>query len=178
MSTIRGGPGLPGITGDEGKRLVTGVRRRAGTGRAPGSALIAVAAWLLALTGGGALFVSFSAQYAYIFKVRRQDAASVIEALLLDLLMIVFTLLALGLSRAGKSSRTEPVLIVACAAAGRRPAGSAGGAAAGHCPQLPVRRAERQPIMTTVPPAEPLPPCAARSAPSTPGSTRPGSGPT
>ncbi len=46
--------------------------RRAGTGRAPGSVLIAVAAWLLALTGGGALFVSFSAQYAYIFAVRHQ----------------------------------------------------------------------------------------------------------
>ena len=105
MSTIRGGPGLPGIADDEGERLATNVRRRAGTGRAPGSALIAVAAWLLALTGGGALFVSFSAQYAYIFTIRRQHTASVIEALLLDLLMIVFTLLALGLSRAGKSAR-------------------------------------------------------------------------
>ena len=89
MSTIRGGRGLTGITGDEDERFATGVRRRAGTGRAPGSVLITVAVWLLALTGGGALFVSFSAQYAYIFKVRRQDAASVIEALLLDLLMIV-----------------------------------------------------------------------------------------
>jgi len=117
MSTMRGGPGLSGITRATGERFATSVRRRAGTGRAPGSALIAVAAWLLALTGGGALFVSFSAQYAYIFTVRRQDAASVIEALLVDLLMIVFTLLALGLSRAGKSSRTERVLIVACAAA-------------------------------------------------------------
>ena len=93
------------------------MHRRAGTGRTPGSALIAVAAWLLALTGGGALFVSFSAQYAYILAVRRQDAASVIEALLLDLLMIVFTLLALGLSRAGKSARAERALILACAAA-------------------------------------------------------------
>ena len=90
---------------------------RAGTGRAPGSVLIAVAAWLLALTGGGALFVSFTAQYVYIFTVRRQDAASVIEALLLDLLMIVFTLLALGLSRAGQPARTERALILACAAA-------------------------------------------------------------
>ena len=96
---------------------ITGVRRRDGTGRAPGSVLIAVAAWLLALIGGGALFVSFSAQYAYIFTVRRQDAASVIEALLLDLLMIVFTLLALGLSRAGKSARAERILILTCAAA-------------------------------------------------------------
>jgi signal transduction histidine kinase len=104
-------------TGPEpGERLTT-VRRRAGTGRAPGSVLIAVATWLLALTGGGALFVSFSAQYAYILAIRRQDAASVIEALLLDLLMIVFTLLALGLSRAGQSARAERALILACAAA-------------------------------------------------------------
>jgi hypothetical protein len=117
MSTTRGGPGLPGITRDGGEQHATSVRRRAGTGRAPGSALIAVAAWLLALTGGGALFVSFSAQYAYIFTVRRQDAASVIEALLLDLLMIMFTLLALGLARAGKPARTERALILACAAA-------------------------------------------------------------
>ena len=93
------------------------MRRRDGTGRAPGSVLIAVAAWQLALIGGGALFVSFSAQYAYIFTVRRQNAASVIEALLLDLLMIVFTLLALGLSRAGKSARAERILILTCAVA-------------------------------------------------------------
>jgi hypothetical protein len=79
--------------------------------------LIAVAAWQLALIGGGALFVSFSAQYAYIFTVRRQNAARVIEALLLDLLTIVFTLLALGLSRAGKSARAERILILTCAVA-------------------------------------------------------------
>ena len=91
--------------------------RRTGTGRAPGSALIAVAAWLLALTGGGALFVSFTAQYAYLLAIRRQDAASLIEALLLDLGMITFTLLALGLSRAGQSARAERILILACAAA-------------------------------------------------------------
>ncbi len=112
-----GGRGLSGNTRDDGERLITGVRRRAGTGRTPGSVLIAVAAWLLALTGGGALFVSFSAQYAYLVAVRRQAVASVIEALLLDLLMIVFTLLALGLSRAGQSARSERALILACAAA-------------------------------------------------------------
>jgi len=117
MSTTRGGPGLSGIARDAGERLHIGVRRRAVTGRAPGSVLIAVAAWLLALTGGGALFVSFSAQYAYILAVRHQDAASMIEALLLDVLMIVFTLLALGLSRAGQSARAERILILACAAA-------------------------------------------------------------
>jgi hypothetical protein len=105
-------------TGPEpGDRLKTGTRGQARTGHAPGSVLIAVAAWLLTLTGGGALFVSFSAQYAYILAVRRQDVASVIEALLLDLLMIVFTLLALGLSRAGLPARAERVLVLVCAAA-------------------------------------------------------------
>src|SRR5579862_3267272 len=112
-----GGRGLSGNTRDDGERLITGVRRRDGTRRTPGSVLIAVAAWLLALTGGGALFVSFTAQYTYILAVRRQAVASVIEALLLDLLMIVFTLLALGLSRAGQSARAERALILACAGA-------------------------------------------------------------
>ena len=112
----RRGPGLSGITCDSGQHPTTGVRRRAG-GRTPGSVLIAVAAWLLALTGGGALFVSFTAQYAYILTVRRQGTVSVIEALLLDLLMIIFTLLALGLSRAGQSARVERALILVCAAA-------------------------------------------------------------
>ena len=111
------GSGLYGISRDGGDQLITNMRGRVGTGRAPGSVLIAVAAWQLALIGGGALFVSFSAQYAYIFTVRRQNAASVIEALLLDLLMIVFTLLALGLSRAGKSARAERILVLTCAAA-------------------------------------------------------------
>ena len=102
---------------EPGERLANGAYRQARTGRAPGSVLIAAAAWLLALTGGGALFVSFTAQYAYLVAVRRQAVASVIEALLLDLLMIVFTLLALGLSRAGKSARAERALILACAGA-------------------------------------------------------------
>jgi Protein of unknown function (DUF2637) len=122
------GPGLFEITQANGHdpdapaQITDGwsIRRLAGRDkgvRAPGSVLTGWAAWLLALIGAGALFVSFSAQYAYVFHVRRQDAASVIEALLLDLLMIVFTLLALGLSRAGKSSRTERGLILACAMA-------------------------------------------------------------
>ena len=115
--TIPRGPGLYEITRANGERAVTNIRRLAGGERAPGSALIAIAAWLLALIGGGALYVSFTAQQRYVFAARHQNVASVIEALLLDLLMIVFTLLALGLARAGKSSRTERVLILACAAA-------------------------------------------------------------
>jgi hypothetical protein len=114
---VHRGPGLFEVTRSNGERLVTNVRRLAGSDRAPGSALIAIAAWLLALIGAGALYVSFTAQQRYVFDARHQNAASIIEALLLDVLMIVFTLLALGLSRAGKSSRTERILILACAAA-------------------------------------------------------------
>ena len=88
-----------------------------GKERPPGSVLIGWASWLLALIGAGALYVSYTAQQKYVFAARHQDVASIIEAVLLDLLMIVFTLLALGLSRAGKSSRTERALILACAAA-------------------------------------------------------------
>jgi hypothetical protein len=119
MSTpnIPRGAGLFEVTQAGGETLITNVRRLAGADRTPGSVLIAAAAWLLALIGGGALYVSFSAQREYVFGARHQDAASIIEALLLDLLMIVFTLLALGLSRAGKPSRTERALILACAAA-------------------------------------------------------------
>ena len=115
--TIPRGPGLFEITRANGQQLVTNVRRLAGADRAPGSVLIACAAWLLAVIGAGALYVSFSAQYKYVFAARHQNVASIIEALLLDVLMIVFTLLALGLSRAGKSSRTERGLVLACAAA-------------------------------------------------------------
>jgi hypothetical protein len=111
------GPGLFEISKANGERLVTNIRRLAGAERPPGSVLIAVAAWLLTLIGGGALYVSFAAQRQYVFGARHQNVASIIEALLLDALMIVFTLLALGLSRAGKSSRTERALILACAAA-------------------------------------------------------------
>jgi Protein of unknown function (DUF2637) len=118
------GPGVFEIISGQGHkdpdgrwRAVTKVRSLAERKRRPGSVLIGVAAWLLAVIGGGALYVSFSAQYKYVFAARHQDAASIIEALLLDLLMIVFTLLALGLSRAGKSSRAERALILACAAA-------------------------------------------------------------
>ena len=104
------GPGLFEISRANGGRLVTNIRRLAGAERPPGSVLIATAAWLLTLIGGGALYVSFAAQRQYVFDARRQDMASIIEALLLDALMIVFTLLALGLSRAGKSSRAERAL--------------------------------------------------------------------
>jgi hypothetical protein len=97
----------PGITG----------ARAGGRGREPGSALIAVATGLLLLLGTGLFAVSLNAQYRYVFHAKHQSAASWAEALSLDVGMAIFSLLALGLARAGKPARVERVLIMACAAA-------------------------------------------------------------
>ena len=113
-SNLPRGSGLFEIARANGDRVVTNVRRIAGADRAPGSALIGWAAWLLAALGAGLLFVSFAGQYKYIFLARQQSLASVIEALMFDVGMIIFTLLALGLARAGKPARTERTLIMAC----------------------------------------------------------------
>jgi Protein of unknown function (DUF2637) len=90
---------------------------RRGSGRRPGSVLVAAATGLLFLLGIGLFAVSLDAQYRYVFHAKHQAAASWVEALALDAGMAVFSLLALGLARAGKPARAERVLIMACAAA-------------------------------------------------------------
>ena len=82
----------------------------------PGGALIRTAAVLLFALGLGLLAVSFAAQYAYVDAQRHQHVASVIEAGALDVGMVIFSLLALGLARAGMAAKAERGLIVACAA--------------------------------------------------------------
>jgi hypothetical protein len=82
----------------------------------PGARLIQAAAWMLFALGAGLLAVSFAAQYRYIFAERHQNVASVIEAGALDIGMIIFALLALGLARAGLPAKAERGLVVVCAA--------------------------------------------------------------
>jgi hypothetical protein len=108
------GPGLFEVGRASGETVITNVRRLAGRERPPGSALIACAAWLLAALGGGLLFVSFAGQFEYIFAARHQDVPALVEALMFDAGMIVFSLLALGLARAGRPARAERALIMAC----------------------------------------------------------------
>ena len=95
----------------------SGWAKRWGSGRRPGSVLVAVATGLLFLLGIGLFAVSLNAQYKYVFHAKHQAAASWVEALALDAGMAIFSLLALGLARAGKPARAERVLIMACAAA-------------------------------------------------------------
>ena len=111
------GPGLFQIGTGSGQALVTNIRRIAGRDTPPGEWLIAAATILLAVLAAGFLYVTLNAQYHYIFAVKNQSAASMIEASGLDAGMIIFSLLALGLARAGQSARTERALILACALA-------------------------------------------------------------
>src|SRR5689334_418084 len=67
-----------------------------------GSAFVTAATVALAVQGAGLLYVSFAAQYAFILREKPgQRAASVIEALMLDTGMIIFSFLALGLAKKG-----------------------------------------------------------------------------
>ena len=92
--------------------------RRPGQAR-PGSRLIAAGTVLLFAAMAGLLGVSYAAQYSYILGQRHQHVASLIEAGALDVLLIAFSLLALGLARAGLPAKTERalVLVFACGSA-------------------------------------------------------------
>jgi hypothetical protein len=86
---------------------VTEVRR--------GTWLVNTATALLFALGGGLLYVSFRAQFVFIFATKHASRASIIEALALDAGMVIFSLLALGLARSGQNAKVERVLILACA---------------------------------------------------------------
>ena len=75
-----------------------------GSGRAPGNRVIAFATWLLALLGAGLMYVSFDAQYRFILAQKGAQAASLIEAAMLDAGMVILSALGIGLARAGKPS--------------------------------------------------------------------------
>jgi len=81
----------------------------------PGSRLISAGAVLLFLLGTGLLAVSFAAQYQYVLHERHQHVASLIEAFALDVGLIIFSLLALGLARAGLSAKVERAAVIGCA---------------------------------------------------------------
>jgi len=111
------GPGLFAVDRDGGETVITNIRRLAGFDRTPGSRVIAFATWLLVVLGAGLMYVSFQAQFSYIYAVKHVNAASAIEAAMLDAGMVILSALGIGLALAGKPSRAERFLIMACAAA-------------------------------------------------------------
>ena len=112
------GAGLFEVNGhDPHKKLITNVRRVAGTDRAaPGSLLIGISTGLLALLGAGCFYVSWWGQYLFIFTAKQQAVPAQIQAGMLDAGMVILSGLSLGLARQGKPSRAERVLIQLCAA--------------------------------------------------------------
>jgi len=109
------GPGLFAVDRDGGETVITNIRRLAGFDRTPGSRVIAFATWLLVVLGAGLMYVSFQAQFTYIYAVKHVNAASVIEAAMLDAGMVILSALGIGLALAGKPSRAERFLIMVCA---------------------------------------------------------------
>ena len=119
-TSIPRGPGLFAINhsdGTESRTFITNVRRLAGRERPPGSVLIAAATWLLAVLDAGLLYVSFDAQYTYIFAVKNAKIPAMIEAAMLDAGMIILSALGIGLAMRGKPSKAERFLIMICSAA-------------------------------------------------------------
>ena len=116
------GPGLFEITrtdehGNVGHTFITNVRRLAGKERTPGSMVIMAMTWLLVVLDAGLLYVSFAAQYKFVFTEKGQRVPSAIEAGMLDVGMVLLSGLGIGLALAGKPSKSIRFLIMVCAAA-------------------------------------------------------------
>jgi hypothetical protein len=111
------GPGLFAVARGNGEGVITNIRRLADRERERGWWWIASATALLALLMGGLMYVSFAAQYQFIFAVKHVNAASAIEAGMLDAGMVILSALGIGLALAGKPGKAERFLIMACAAA-------------------------------------------------------------
>jgi len=73
--------------------------------------------WLLVVLDAGLLYVSFAAQYKFVFTEKGQRVPSAIEAGMLDVGMVLLSGLGIGLALAGKPSKSVRFLIMVCAAA-------------------------------------------------------------
>ena len=87
----------------------------AGRDRSAGSRELSAAAIMLAVLALGLFAVSLAAQQQYVLAAKHATWVSWIEGGALDVGLVVFTLLALGLARKGMPARTERILIMACA---------------------------------------------------------------
>jgi hypothetical protein len=81
----------------------------------PGTRLIWAGACGLAVLALATFYVSFRAQYAFMFTVKHQGLPALIEALIADVAMVVCSLLALGMACAGQSAKVARLLVVAFA---------------------------------------------------------------
>jgi hypothetical protein len=80
--------------------------------RRPGGRLIWASTLGLAVLGLATFYVSFRAQFTFVYAVKHQDLPALIEALIADVAMVVCSLLALGMARAGQSAKVARLLVV------------------------------------------------------------------
>ena len=66
----------------------------------------------LAVLAVATFFVSFRAQYTFMYAVKHQVCPALIEALIADVAMVVCALLALGMACAGQSAKVARLLVV------------------------------------------------------------------
>ncbi len=88
---------------------------RAGWHLSTDAALLAGACLLLAALAGTMGVVSWHAQFAYVYAVKHEHLASVLEALGLDAGAVIFSVLGVVLARLGRRAGIERVLVLACA---------------------------------------------------------------
>jgi hypothetical protein len=80
--------------------------------RRPGARLIWASTAGLTVLALATFYVSFRAQYVFMFSVKHQDAPALIEALIADVAMVICSLLALGMACAGQSAKVARLLVV------------------------------------------------------------------
>jgi hypothetical protein len=80
--------------------------------RRPGARLIWASTAGLAVLGLATFYVSFRAQFTFMYAVKHQDLPALIEALIADVAMVVCSLLALGMACAGQSAKVARLLVV------------------------------------------------------------------
>ena len=81
-------------------------------GRRPGTRLIWASTGGLAVLAGATFYVSFRAQFTFMFSVKHQDVPALIEALIADVAMVTCSLLALGMACAGQPAKAARLLVV------------------------------------------------------------------
>ena len=83
--------------------------------RRPGARLIWASTGGLAVLALATFYVSFRAQFTFMYAVKHQDLPALIEALIADVAMVTCSLLALGMACAGQSAKVARLLVVAFA---------------------------------------------------------------
>ena len=80
--------------------------------RRPGARLIWASTLGLAVLALATFYVSFLAQFRFMFAVKHQDVPALIEALIADVAMVICSLLALGMACAGQPTKVARLLVV------------------------------------------------------------------